>query len=150
MDSDWIREVHQNTAVVPEGAPGARKDAIAEEPRQKDVHPMEDNLCLEKLAWPSGVLEKVLIRTVSKVSDDPGPPPDGGLKAWTQALMGHLVVFNTWGYINSFGVFQVHASCAANEQSFKLTVVRHTMLQLSSSRHLRYLGSAQYRFSCCS
>ncbi|KAI9676812.1 MAG: hypothetical protein M1817_006651 [Caeruleum heppii] len=41
---------------------------------------------------------------------DPGPPPDGGAVAWTQALMGHLVVFNTWGYINSFGVFQAYYS----------------------------------------
>jgi MFS family permease len=39
---------------------------------------------------------------------DPGPPPDGGLVAWTQAIMAHLVVFNTWGYINSFGVFQTY------------------------------------------
>ncbi|KAF1918692.1 major facilitator superfamily domain-containing protein [Ampelomyces quisqualis] len=39
---------------------------------------------------------------------DPGPPPDGGTKAWTQALMGHLVVFNTWGMISTFGVFQQH------------------------------------------
>lgn len=39
---------------------------------------------------------------------DPGPPPDGGLTAWTQAIVGHLVVFNTWGYINSFGVFQTY------------------------------------------
>ncbi|KAL1856158.1 hypothetical protein Plec18167_006472 [Paecilomyces lecythidis] len=36
------------------------------------------------------------------------PPPDGGLKAWTQAVMGHLVCFNTWGYIASFGVFQAY------------------------------------------
>ncbi|KAJ5189705.1 Major facilitator superfamily domain general substrate transporter [Penicillium cf. griseofulvum] len=36
------------------------------------------------------------------------PPPDGGAKAWTQAVMGHLVVFNTWGYIASFGVFQAY------------------------------------------
>ena len=28
---------------------------------------------------------------------DPGSPPDGGLQAWTQVAMGHLVVFNTWG-----------------------------------------------------
>ena len=39
---------------------------------------------------------------------DPGPPPDGGTKAWTQACMGHLVVFNTWGMIATFGVFQQH------------------------------------------
>ena len=39
---------------------------------------------------------------------DPGPPPDGGVLAWTQVLMGHLVIFNTWGYIASFGVFQTY------------------------------------------
>lgn len=34
------------------------------------------------------------------------PPPDGGLEAWLQVLAGHLIVFNTWGYIISFGIFQ--------------------------------------------
>ncbi|KAF3073528.1 Peptide chain release factor 1 [Trichoderma lentiforme] len=34
------------------------------------------------------------------------PPPDGGLRAWLQIVAGHLVVFNTWGYIISFGIFQ--------------------------------------------
>lgn len=29
--------------------------------------------------------------------------------------MGHLVVFNTWGYINSFGVFQTYYVDALNE-----------------------------------
>jgi peptide chain release factor 1 len=33
-------------------------------------------------------------------------PPDAGLKAWLQVLGGHLVVFNVWGYTNSFGIFQ--------------------------------------------
>lgn len=51
----------------------------------------------------------VLSRTRSRTSYvDPGPPPDGGLQAWTQVIMGHLTVFNTWGYINSFGVFQTY------------------------------------------
>jgi MFS family permease len=48
----------------------------------------------------------VLSRILSKRSIDPGPPPDGGLDAWTQAIVGHIIVFNTWGYINSYGVFQ--------------------------------------------
>ncbi|KAF2800422.1 MFS general substrate transporter [Melanomma pulvis-pyrius CBS 109.77] len=39
---------------------------------------------------------------------DPGPPPDSGFKAWLQAFMGHFVVFNTWGMISSFGVFQTY------------------------------------------
>ena len=56
----------------------------------------------------NNVLSKVISKTVSRISIDPGPPPDGGLEGWTQCLMTHLVVFNTWGYINSFGVFQTY------------------------------------------
>lgn len=55
-------------------------------------------------------LTSTLSRTLTKVrtSDtiDPGPPPDGGLVAWTQAVLSHLVIFTTWGFINSFGLFQ--------------------------------------------
>jgi hypothetical protein len=52
---------------------------------------------------------KGLTHTISRSSHiDPGPPPDGGLSAWTQALVGHLLVLNTWGVINSFGVFQAY------------------------------------------
>ena len=45
---------------------------------------------------------------------DPGPPPDGGLQAWTQVLMAHLVVISTWGFIISFGVFQIHYESKLN------------------------------------
>ena len=34
------------------------------------------------------------------------PPPDGGLRAWSQAFMGHLVLINSWGYLTSFGLFE--------------------------------------------
>ena len=54
-------------------------------------------------------IREVLSRTRSHKSYvDPGPPPDGGFKAWTQLLLAHLTIFNTWGYINSFGVFQTY------------------------------------------
>ena len=33
---------------------------------------------------------------------------DGGLVAWSQVVAGHLVAFNSWGYINSFGLFQAY------------------------------------------
>jgi MFS family permease len=54
-----------------------------------------------------------LARTLSLVRTresgrDPGPPPDGGFKAWSQVALAHLVMCNTWGYINSFGVFQTY------------------------------------------
>lgn len=58
----------------------------------------------------SGLADRVLSRTTSKSSFNPGPPPDGGLRAWTAVAAGHLVIMNTWGYINSFGVFQTYYS----------------------------------------
>ncbi|EPS26585.1 hypothetical protein PDE_01522 [Penicillium oxalicum 114-2] len=61
----------------------------------------------------------VLTRTLSVVrtresGKDLGPPPDGGFTAWLQAGLGHLIIFNTWGYINSFGVFQTYYTTALN------------------------------------
>ena len=44
----------------------------------------------------------------SQRADAVGPPPDGGTRAWLQVLVGHLVVFNSWGYISAFGVFQAY------------------------------------------
>ncbi|KAK0517480.1 hypothetical protein JMJ35_000635 [Cladonia borealis] len=74
-----------------------------------------DDEKIEAINGSGGVLAKVLSRTQSRCSYiDPGPPPDGGLRAWTQAFMTHLVVFNTWGYINSFGVFQTYYVTALN------------------------------------
>jgi MFS family permease len=37
---------------------------------------------------------------------DTNPPPDGGVKAWTVVVMCHMAGFNTWGFLNSFGVLQ--------------------------------------------
>ncbi|KAF5663634.1 peptide chain release factor 1 [Fusarium heterosporum] len=37
---------------------------------------------------------------------EPVEPPDGGLQAWLQVVTGHLVAFNSWGYLISFGIFQ--------------------------------------------
>lgn len=37
---------------------------------------------------------------------DLGPAPDGGFTAWLQVVLGHMVIFNSWGYINAYGVFQ--------------------------------------------
>jgi MFS family permease len=37
-----------------------------------------------------------------------GPPPDGGLQAWLQVAGAFMVLFNTWGILNTFGVFQTY------------------------------------------
>lgn len=36
------------------------------------------------------------------------PPPDGGVRAWSQVFAGHLIVAIAWGYPSSFGVFQTY------------------------------------------
>lgn len=51
-------------------------------------------------------LTKIITARSNASVIDPGPPPDGGFNAWKQAVMGHFVVFNTWGMITTFGVFQ--------------------------------------------
>ena len=42
----------------------------------------------------AGILNKTLSRLRTKDSAVPiPPPPDGGIKAWSQALLAHLVLF---------------------------------------------------------
>jgi MFS family permease len=38
----------------------------------------------------------------------PPPPPDGGINAWLQAFGNFFLFFNSWGTINSYGVFQTY------------------------------------------
>ncbi|KAK4942007.1 hypothetical protein LTR10_018188 [Elasticomyces elasticus] len=54
---------------------------------------------------------------ISDVQEQLLPAPDGGTLAWTQVAMAHLVVINTWGVINSFGVFQTYYVSALNRAS---------------------------------
>ncbi|KFY17902.1 hypothetical protein V492_00299 [Pseudogymnoascus sp. VKM F-4246] len=35
-----------------------------------------------------------------------GPPPDGGFAAWLQVLGAFFLFFNSWGIVNTFGVYQ--------------------------------------------
>ncbi|KAI9840225.1 MAG: hypothetical protein M1838_004174 [Thelocarpon superellum] len=56
------------------------------------------------------------LRRTRSSGKDPGPPPDGGVQAWTQAWVGHLVVFQVWGFINSYGVFQTYYVSALGHQ----------------------------------
>jgi len=37
-----------------------------------------------------------------------GPPPNGGMTAWLQVLGGFFLFFNTWGVLNTFGVYQTY------------------------------------------
>ncbi|KAL9108395.1 MAG: hypothetical protein Q9227_006856 [Pyrenula ochraceoflavens] len=66
-----------------------------------------DDASVSAEATEPNALTRTLSRVRTKDSGvDPGPPPDRGVKAWGHAVLVHLVIFNTWGYINSFGLFQ--------------------------------------------
>ncbi|KAK1673101.1 major facilitator superfamily transporter [Colletotrichum godetiae] len=57
-------------------------------------------------AEAGGIVGRVLSRATSRSSVAQGPPPDGGVTAWMAIFSAHLVIMNTWGIVNSFGVFQ--------------------------------------------
>ncbi|KAI6783654.1 Major Facilitator Superfamily [Emericellopsis cladophorae] len=63
------------------------------------------------------ILDRVLSRVTSRSSVDPGPPPDGGMQAWSQCIAGHFVISNSWGFINSFGVWQDYLPTLLPERS---------------------------------
>ena len=58
-----------------------------------------------------------------------GPPPNGGLMAWLQVLAGFFLFFNSWGIVNTFGVFQ--------------TYYRSDLLTSSSPSSISWIGSIQ-------
>ncbi|KAJ3528336.1 hypothetical protein NM208_g10248 [Fusarium decemcellulare] len=60
---------------------------------------------------PDAELDRVASRASSATI---GPPPDGGFAAWMSVAAGHLVIMNTWGVVNSFGVFQTYYTTALN------------------------------------
>lgn len=43
---------------------------------------------------------------IEHASAQPDQIPDGGLIAWVQVALMHIVFFNTWGVANGYGIFQ--------------------------------------------
>ncbi|KAI1371581.1 putative monocarboxylate permease [Hypoxylon crocopeplum] len=48
--------------------------------------------------------------TMAAAPVGPPPPPNGGLRAWLQVLGAFFLNFNTWGLLNTFGIFQAEYS----------------------------------------
>ncbi|KAI0441846.1 riboflavin transporter MCH5 [Xylaria telfairii] len=83
------------------------KDIEGNEQWEIETSPETDVLDVDA-GGVTGVMNRVLSRISTSASRNPGPPPDGGKKAWLMCLCGHLIITNTWGFINSFGVFQTY------------------------------------------
>ncbi|CAK7217944.1 hypothetical protein SCUCBS95973_003320 [Sporothrix curviconia] len=63
------------------------------------------------------------------VVDGPPPPPNGGTRAWLQVLGAFFLNFNTWGIVNSYGVFQAEYASS--------------LLPNSSESAISWIGSIQ-------
>ncbi|XP_014556738.1 hypothetical protein COCVIDRAFT_98863 [Bipolaris victoriae FI3] len=72
---------------------------------QEEAEPPSAHQPSEKPNLPA--LTRVLSRR-SAVSFDPGPAPDGGVKAWIQVFCTHLTILTTFGFFTSFGVYQTY------------------------------------------
>lgn len=119
-------------SVIDSAGRSSQTDDRASENRQNEDQSQVSNECRESTEKTPDVAAKVECENITVMAKSPnhypnretsttggqdalalqtpGPPPDGGLQAWTMVLMGHIIIFNTWGYINSFGVFQVYYS----------------------------------------
>lgn len=81
--------------------------------KEEEHEPPSQSLDLKGTA--SNVLSRVASRMTTRSIVNPPPPPDGGLKAWTQVAMGWLVICTTWGWINSYGAFQSYYKMTLDE-----------------------------------
>lgn len=50
-------------------------------------------------------LARIQSHLTTRSLPEPGPPPDGGLRAWIQVCCAWLAIVNSWGFVNSFGAF---------------------------------------------
>ncbi|TDZ75089.1 Aspyridones efflux protein apdF [Colletotrichum trifolii] len=79
----------------------AEKDTRSDSSRNDAV--VQDRTCR-----PESRASRVLSRIASVPTRQPGPPPDGGYSAWMAALGAHFIFMDTWGFVNSWGVFQTY------------------------------------------
>lgn len=81
-------------------------------------------------------LERIGTRRTHQSSIVLPEPPDGGLRAWTQVAMGWIVIFTTWGYVNSFGSFQSYYTSVLPQSSFDISWIGSLQVWLT------FFGSA--------
>ncbi|KAF4774126.1 major facilitator superfamily transporter [Colletotrichum scovillei] len=86
---------------------GEKPEAVPHEPPTPKIcntppeHSRNTETSTERMATHSSIE-----RSASQPSRIIDTPPDGGARAWMVVFSTFLVVMNTWGVANSFGVFQ--------------------------------------------
>ncbi|KAI2775241.1 MFS general substrate transporter [Daldinia loculata] len=83
------------------------KDDI-EAAQRTETKDKRTRISLDLRRTASNVLTHAASHLTTRSWPEPPPPPDGGTTAWVQVAMGWLVIFTTWGWVNSFGSFQTY------------------------------------------
>ncbi|KAH8733813.1 major facilitator superfamily transporter [Ilyonectria robusta] len=96
-DIEKRREVTEQP--LPSSTSDNEQDDDDDDVRDTSNQPAQD---LERMSTLGTVLSRLRSRRSAVIE----PPPDGGLRAWMVVFSTHLVMMDTWGIINSFGVFQ--------------------------------------------
>ncbi len=94
--------------------PSANDDNLDRTSSRLGVKPSNPDGSEKALAARASALKRTITGISSASWPDPGPPPDGGRVAWTQAALLHLSTFNTFGYTTAFGVrapYRIHPRC---------------------------------------
>ncbi|KAI1333324.1 major facilitator superfamily domain-containing protein [Xylariaceae sp. FL0255] len=79
----------------------------------------------------SNVLSRVASRMTTRSLPEPSPPPDGGVQAWAQCILGFFVLLTTWGYSNSFGAFQAYYTDIVPEPASTISWIGSIQIWLS-------------------
>ncbi|KAI0156316.1 riboflavin transporter MCH5 [Pestalotiopsis sp. NC0098] len=115
VEDQLPRDIEKQNDDIEAANNGRPRDERAEHTKEHDMIteaddewnvPEEPDILHTDAEGVGGTVARVLSRISTNASWNPGPPPDGGRAAWLCALCGHLVIANTWGFVNSFGVFQ--------------------------------------------
>jgi hypothetical protein len=106
-DSDSTAR-HDDIATLERVATQEDHESYEEYEKSANVSQQASGVSLELRRTASNVLDRVASRITTRSIRDPPPPPDGGFNAWLQVAMGWLIIFVTWGYVNSFGSFQAY------------------------------------------
>jgi len=99
--SSVVSDAHGNIpGVIPEGV-----DDV-----EKRILPSQDSLDDHEAALEAGGGRPAAMRTVSKTHsvNNINSIPNGGLRAWLQVVGSFFLFFNSWGIINTFGVYQTY------------------------------------------
>lgn len=82
----------------------AEAQTDAQTPAVNSEYPLNLTLTTTK-SRPVNPLDRIQSHLTTRSLAEPGPPPDGGFRAWSQVFCAWLAIVNSWGFVNSFGAF---------------------------------------------